>query len=327
MAKCVACGKNTLITSNMGNCTFCNNCASIIGLSGWKKRDCSSIDELIALKNGALQSAVQSGFPNEVIRNIEEYFDAYINAGYVTLFNGKAGQTLKIFSDFCIIDTKNDIKKNELINKFSFEEEEEDDDDSFFNVDNVGQITKGLMSGKLLQTGVGLAASAVVNSRFKEKAEEKKAKMEHIKRRNVEQLISVGERKFDLKNYIRVEMLYGANDLIGCLRFVPREASLQDKYSCTYFFFNNSSVIPFESRKIRQEVDSLRNMLNERLTVINDEIERKMAYEENLRKEAKVQSTEKRDVFEEIRKYKELFDEGIISEEDFNKKKKELLDL
>lgn len=348
MAKCVACGKNILITNNMGNTTFCNNCASIIGLSRWKRREFTSISELIDYKNTAIQSAIQSGFTNEVVRIIEEYFDTYINAGYVTSFNGKAGQILKIFTDFCIIDTKNDIKKNELINKFSFDDsndiEDDDDDDSFFNADNIGRITKGLMSGKLVQTGVGLAASAVVNSKAKEKAEERRAKLEEAKqrekKRNMEQLICVGEYKVDLKNYIRVETVYGTNDLIGCLRFVPRATNLRDKYSCTYFFFNNSSIIPFESRKIRQEVEALRNMLNERLVKINAEIEQ-MAYEEEIRREAeakavyeanfhreeKNQEVGKEDVFDRIRKFKELYDEGIISEEEFNKKKKELLGL
>ena len=33
------------------------------------------------------------------------------------------------------------------------------------------------------------------------------------------------------------------------------------------------------------------------------------------------------DIFEEIRKFKQLFDEGIITEDEFNKKKKELLNL
>ena len=34
-----------------------------------------------------------------------------------------------------------------------------------------------------------------------------------------------------------------------------------------------------------------------------------------------------KDAFEEIRKYKGLFDEGIITEDEFNKMKKELLGL
>ena len=35
--------------------------------------------------------------------------------------------------------------------------------------------------------------------------------------------------------------------------------------------------------------------------------------------------THQEDMFEEIRRYKELFDEGIISEDEFNQKKKQLL--
>ncbi|MBQ7889856.1 MAG: SHOCT domain-containing protein [Erysipelotrichaceae bacterium] len=39
------------------------------------------------------------------------------------------------------------------------------------------------------------------------------------------------------------------------------------------------------------------------------------------------EKTETMDKFEEIKKYKNLLDEGIISQEDFENKKKELLNL
>lgn len=348
MAKCVACGKNVLITNSMGNLTFCNNCASMINLSKWKKRDCETIDELICYKNNAIQSANQNGFPNDVIGNIEQYFDAYINAGYAAAFNGKVGQTLKIFADFCIIDTKSETKKNELMNRFYFEEEDDEEaeeEDIFFNAKNVGRIAKGFMSGRVVETSVGLAASAFANTKAREQAEEKRIKIEQAKRRarrrKMEQLISVGERRVNLKDYIRVESFNGASEQISCLRFVPRGLIQQDEYSYIYFFYNNTSLVPFESRKIKQKIEMLRDMLNDRITRINTMIERKEVHEEklqkeietivvnaaNLKKEAGDQNKEKRDVFEEIRKFKELLDEGIITEEDFIKKKKELLGL
>lgn len=40
-----------------------------------------------------------------------------------------------------------------------------------------------------------------------------------------------------------------------------------------------------------------------------------------------LQNSKKSDKFEEIRKYRQLCDDGVISEEEFKKKKKELLEL
>ena len=39
---------------------------------------------------------------------INDLFDEYINDGFITSINGKSGQILKVFKNYCIINTKND---------------------------------------------------------------------------------------------------------------------------------------------------------------------------------------------------------------------------
>lgn len=68
---------------------------------------------------------------------------------------------------------------------------------------------------KLVETDVRLAVSAIVRSKAKEKMRKKvqKQKKRNDVRRshNMEKLICVEKHKVDLKNYVRVKIIYGIN--------------------------------------------------------------------------------------------------------------------
>lgn len=337
MAKCMSCGKTALLTTTFGNVVLCKNCGSLANVSMWNNREFLSMDELINQKNDALQKATANNMPQEIIAEITRFFDEYINAGFITAIKGKAGQSLKVFSTYCIITTKNESKKAELENMFSdFEDDDDDDDDTLISPDDKRNLVKGLMSGKLVQTGIGVAISATLNQQEKEKNSEKKSRERH---KNVGQLISVGERRIDLRNMAGVEIYSSSNTLNGYLKFIPKGVSSKQSYSCEYFFFNNS--IPFESKKIRQQVEAIKNTINELIANADRETQMAMAQAEQKKLEMqKIQQEEqvrkmveqvtqqsKPDAFEEVRKFKQLLDEGIISEDEFNTKKKELLGL
>lgn len=337
MAKCMSCGKTALLTTTFGNVVLCKNCGSLANVSMWNNREFLSMDELINQKNDALQKATANNMPQEIIAEITRFFDEYINAGFITAIKGKAGQSLKVFSTYCIITTKNESKKAELENMFSdFEDDDDDDDDTLISSDDKRNLVKGLMSGKLVQTGIGVAISATLNQQEKEKNSEKKSRERH---KNVGQLISVGERRIDLRNMAGVEIYSSSNTLNGYLKFIPKGVSSKQSYSCEYFFFNNS--IPFESKKIRQQVEAIKNTINELIANADRETQMAMAQAEQKKLEMqKIQQEEqvrkmveqvtqqsKPDAFEEVRKFKQLLDEGIISEDEFNTKKKELLGL
>lgn len=336
MAKCMSCRKTALLTTNFGNVTLCKNCGSLASVPVWNKREFASLDDLIYQKNDALQKATANNMPQGIVSEITRFFDEYINAGFITSVKGKAGQSLKVFSTHCIITTKNESKKASLENLFPDFEDDDNDEEALISSDDKRNLVKGLMSGKLVQTGIGVAISATLNQQEKEKTAEKKSRE---RRQKVEQLISVGERRIDLKSMSSVEIYSSSSSTNGYLKFIPKGVSSKQWYSCEYFFFNNS--IPFEGKKIRQQVDSIKNTLNELIANADREIQLAMAQaeqeqiklqqlekEEQERKMVKITSQQnKPDEFEEIRKFKQLLDEGIISEEEFNVKKKELLGL
>ena len=324
MAKCMSCGKSVLLTSNFANVVLCKNCGSIIDVSEWKGRDFSSMDELLSKKNEVLQKATTGNLSQSVISEIARYFDEYINAGFITSIDGKAGQTLKVFAYHCIITTKSDGKKDELENMFyQFDDDDDDDDDdAALTSEEIRNLAKGLMTGKIVQAGIGAAVSATLNKQEKEKNAEKASRERH---KNIARLISVGERRVNLNSISSVESFSKANTANGYLKFVHKGAKQNTLYDCEYFFFNNS--IPFKSKKIKQEVETIKNILTNRIAATEQEALMAAAQAERQKAEQQFAQQTKVDVFEEIRKYKQLFDEGIISEDDFNTKKKQLLGL
>lgn len=322
MAKCMSCGKTALLTTNFGNVVLCKNCGSLANVSAWSSRDFVSMDELLNQKNDALQRATASNMAPAVIDEIIRYFDEYINAGFITSINGKAGQTLKVFESYCIITTKNDTKKTALENMFYQFDDDDDDDDEILSSNDKRNLVKGLMSGKLVQAGIGAAVSATLNQQEKEKVAEKKSRERH---KNIEKLITVGERRVDLRNVSGVETFSRVNTANGYLRFINKGSRRNSLYDCEYFFFNNS--IPFESKKIKQRIDTIKNILSERISVIEREAEAIAVQKQQRVADTPTVPQNKVDAFEEIRKFKQLLDEGIISEGEFNIKKKQLLGL
>ncbi len=326
MDKCMACGKTALLGKSFGNTILCRNCASILDLSNWIKRDFASINELKTAKLDIIQKATSNNMPEYIVQSVSNYFDEYIDAGYVTTIDGRAGQILKVFSEFCVISTANESVCDELVNNFDeFDGYERENDDSLFSSNDKMNIVSGLMSGRLVRTGIGVAVSASLNKQRKEKEAERLAK-EHQEK--VEVLFNAGDRRIILYNISSVELYSRSNITNGYLQFIPRNITSPGIYDCEYFVYNNSLV--FHAKKMRENINSIRSFLNDRIAYLHNQKQEneKSLEEENIRKivEQTVQQS-KTDSFEEIRKYKALLDEGIITEEDFISKKKELLGL
>lgn len=316
MAKCFSCGKMTILSKNYNNITLCNNCASLINYSCWYKRNFSTIDELMENKERTLQLATSNNFKKELIDSLTSYFDEYINNGFISAIDGKAGQTITLFSDYCIINTKSDTAKTGLSNMFyQFDyNDEEDDEDEVLTVEDKLRLAKGFISGGIVKTGIDVAMSATLKSSAKEQKEEKRRR---LRSKSLDKIIKVGDKKLFYKNYRGVETFSKTNTANGYLKFIPQGINSDDLYSCEYFFFNNS--IPFETKKIKQKIEYAQNIINEKINSLNvKSIEAKVEIKEEVKEI---------DSFEEIRKYKQLLEEGIISEKEFNKKKKELLNL
>ena len=322
MDTCKACNTKAFFTSEFSDVCLCKNCANQIKLSSWKDRNFASMEELVNTKNNIL--SIISSNPNmtKIKKSVEDYFNDYIDSGFVTSLDGKAGQKLTIFNDHCIITTKNEIKRDELINRFDeyidHDLDDEDDDDEIKAISNIGRLGKNLLRGNIVTTGISMAAESMINEKKKERKEEKAYE---LSRRKAKGLISLGDRTLNLKDYSKIETYYAANKLYGYVQFIPKGKKSTDMFDCDYFFY--SPGVFGQNINIKKKIEQLKNALNKMISALPSKNEDDV-------KEVKEEDSHKKntnDNFIEIRKYKELLDEGIITEEEFNKKKKELLNL
>lgn len=320
MEKCSICGKTLIMKTCFGKVVLCKKCDSLINASLWNKRDFTSIEDLLEKKSNALSLAKSNNLSENIINAINMFFNEYEKEGFVTSINGKAGQTLKVFENYCIVSTKNDNAKISLTNMFyQFDDEDDDDDDDVLTAEDKLQLAKGVLKGGLIKTGIGVAMSAGLKQSAKEQKEEKK---ERVREKKLEKIIKVGDKKLLFNNYCLVDTFSKTNTANGYLKFVPIGVNSDDIYECDYFFFNNS--IPFESKKIKQRVENIKKIIDERIENISNK--KDVEIKQNAQKTVE-KITSENDRFEEIRKYKQLLDEGIITEEEFQTKKKELLNL
>lgn len=320
MAICKVCNTKVFFTSSFSDVCLCKNCANLIRLSDWKDRNFSTVEELVNTKNSVLSIISSNPNMSQIKKSVEDYFDEYINKGFVMALDGKAGQKLLVFNDHCIVTTKSESKKDELVSRFDeyIDHDIDDDDDELKTLSNIGKLGKSLVKGNLVATGISMAAGSMMNEKIKEKKEEKAYE---LTKRKAKSIIRVGDRILNLNEYSRVETYWASNKLYGYVQFVPKGKKSTDMFDCDYFFYNPG--VFGQNFNLKKKIELLKNTLNKMITSLPSKVENEVKEV----KEEVVSKKSSNDNFAEIRKYKELLDEGIITEEEFNQKKKELLNL
>lgn len=321
MATCKVCNTKTFFTSNFSDVTLCKNCADLVRLSEWKERNFESMEDLVDTKNNILSIITSNTNMVQIKKNVEDYFDEYISKGFVTSLDGKAGQKLLVFNNFCIVNTKNESKKDELVSRFDeyidHDLDDDDDDDELKTLSNIGKLGKSFFKGNIVAAGISMAADSMMSEKIKEKKEEKAYELSKKKAKGI---ISVGDRLLNLDEYSRVETYWAANKLYGYVQFVPKGKKPTDMFGCDYFFYNPGMF--GQNRNLKNRIEIIKNTLNKMISSSSIKNEKK-----NETQAGVISKNSNNDNFAEIRKYKELLDEGIITEEEFSQKKKELLKL
>jgi hypothetical protein len=276
------------------------------------------VEELVNTKNSVLSIISSNPNMSQIEKSVEDYFDEYINKGFVMALDGKAGQKLLVFSDHCIVTTKSESKKDELVSRFDEyidHDIDDDDNDELKTLSNIGKLGKSLVKGNFVATGISMAAGSMMNETIKEMKEEKAYE---LRKRKAKSIINVGDRILNLNEYSKVETYWASNKLYGYVQFVPKGKKSKDMFDCDYFFYNLGVL--GQNFILKKKIELLKNTLNKMITSLPSKVENEV-------KEEVVSKKSSNDNFADIRKYKELLDEGIITEEEFNQKKKELLNL
>ncbi len=298
MKKCIACGKSVLLTDEFNGKTFCKTCSLKMHLPFWKNKLYSDMKELESQRDKIINNIVSQGFLEDAIACVKEYFAAEEQNGFAYGQDGGLGQTIKVYGNHCIINTdKNKFDIDEVSKEYVKTVNSTKPKTNFLSDPEFQRsLVKGLSSGRFLKTGIGLASTAFFDAARKEIIPEKA--------QITVQYTPVYVRYTDFSN---IEFANAAGENIGYLRFFNGNNGAE-----TIFFFRGTG-------KLKKRMPIIYAYINECLSknISNNQLQNSLPYN----------SSSEHNIFDEIREYKNLLDDGIISQEEFEIKKKEILKL
>lgn len=313
MDKCSVCGKNVFFGATFKSNIFCKECSKIINIQNWIDRNFITLQNLFEHQRYALTQARTNNFPKNIIDEIDDYFREYVKKEFICTIDGKIGQKLKLFGDYIIINTKDADTKEELIDSIEDidDTEDEDDDEDVFSVEDKLMMAKSLMKGGILTTGIKVAASSGLKQSAKEQKISNKRK---TTRKQMEKSIKVGDKKIYYKDIRNVEIICKKSESIG---YMILETNIKNESSGNkkeYFLYNNGS---FQNSNIKNRVQGAKSTIEFK---INQELEK------NTKNEVQHENTpQEENIFKKIKEAKEMYDAGIIDENEFKEIKSKLI--
>lgn len=296
LKECVACGKRRLKTTTANDFVFCEECFSDIA-ECWKRKKYFNREELYDERDKVLKIAKEKNFPKEFIEQISPYFEAKVEKNWISTLDGNKGQTIEFYNDYLTIKTNKNFNEEEMQAQFNKL-------NSKINI-NSEDLKSFKTIGKELISDVIPIPRAFKSMKILDMAGDKMIKhLDDHKTVSIKNYVKVGLRKVYYKDCFNTNLLFRNEDgiTVGALLIITSNANVPD----LLFFFDKSKINKI--KKIRK--------------ILEEEMEKTEQKVDNDKKAAGNQHFAK-----QIRELKGLLDDGIITQEEFDAKKKQLLDL
>ena len=220
--------------------------------------------------------------------------------------DGGWGQRLEVYHDYVVIETSSKFDANLVAINYTSTLQSMTPSKGILDREEIKDaFVNGIVNGSgIIRTGLRIGVSAGVDG--------VKTFLGLSKR---EFSVEIGKRKVFFSDYDIYDYLLVGNHGVGFIRFRKTEF-IDNPANDIIFFFGGLNIFA-------------RYGLNKKMKPVCEQIELDF---NSIEKKKKIDSENSDlinniDKFDEIKKYKQLFDSGIITEEEFNLKKKELLRL
>ena len=292
-----------------------------------------SKEELEEDRKNILKIASDLKFPQLALDEINKHFDSKAEKNWLYTIDGKKGQVIKIYENHFVIVTKSDfdmstieeeyneinIKDNPTIHKIKKEDVK---NLTTGIIGNGGDIVKdlliaGITKGKLTEKKLGKMTDKFSNS-FESTIENYIDVAYDNYYAEKKSFTSLGEEHyFSYSDFDIISFRNIGNDNLGYLKFQNKITINNNEYDVLFFYGRD---IKSKVKKIMPSVYSLlfKKINESKVRLPNKEDE------EKIQVDTQVNDLK---VLDDIVKFKELLDSGIITQEEFDKKKKELLRL
>lgn len=290
MQQCNICKEYILTTKNIGKNTLCKKCYAKIDTNDWKKNEFETNEEVEKSRNKIITIAKNNNFPDSIIKDINNHFDKKIEKGLFMTKTDSTGQTLKVFDTHCILITRGCFNA-ETISKEYGQALKHGQQGGNLLPENAGEVLiRGFLKGGVVKAGVSLATATAVNA----------VSNKVIPSKGLFKVV-YGTHIINYNDYEYVDYQKKGDNGIGFLRF-KKTANKENQADDIVFFFRNNTDIYKIYEYIQKQI-------------------------RNIHKQKELSKINKESIPDEILKYKNLLDIGAITKEEYEKKKKELLDL
>ena len=301
MMKCDGCGLTVQTLHPIGAGKLCKKCFSKIDKDGWNKKKCDFEDntEVEEVRNKTLQIARKQQFPPIIIEGINKHFESMIEQGLFCSIDGDEEQILRVYDTHCILITNEDFDINEASKRYGAARKNSQPGENLISSNTVVKAARSFMTGGIVKAGITLATDAVAST--------------VINRIPIKEEFTVHQGSYRIEyrdiGHVEYKNVSDEEDAVGYIRF--QNAYSQDRSDDIVFLFSS------KEKKAKEACRFISDKIREAHTIPTQLKEVPVS----------VRQAPMVDPIEQTKKFKELLDMGILTQEEFNAKKKELLNL
>lgn len=308
MKPCDACESIVRNRVFFENSSICKKCFRKINIAAWNENDYDDNDQVETNRKKILKIASKNNFAPEVIQSINKHFDSKIQKGLIATLRNEFGQKLKVFSTHCILTTNSNFDINALPPLHDTKKR----DNKYTAKDIVAgfdkTVIKKLSRGKYLDAGIAFATNTCLSH--------EKRTLQTNSQSKEDFRIVYGDAIIEYSSYKSIQFHRAKDEVIGYFRFSKHSGRKIDADDYIFFFSTNNG-----KERIYNEIRSSMEARNtsksdHRASLVYDEEEQAPSPTESYSSPA-----------DEILKYKKLLDMGAITQEEYERKKKVLLDI
>ena len=302
MFRCDCCGQPVQHLQPLEKTNICKQCFGKINSSAWKETEYDDNEEVEKNRQKVLKVATKNGFPPIIVDDINKYFDSKIQKGLICCLDSENGQKLKVFDTHCILITTTDFDVESTSIAYGKALKSTQPKENLFSNGVAKSLARSVLTGGIVKAGVSIATSAAINVAADKMAPEK-GMFRVVK----------GNCKINYDEYDYVDYQVCDENEVGFIRFRSNRGGGRQNEDIVFFFY-------YDDKKIDKAYDSI-------CEGISKQIQQNRIVQETVVPVQQVQPTSINSVADEILKFKNLLDQGIITQEEFDAKKKELLNL
>lgn len=299
MLQCDGCSQSVQNLQALGKANLCKQCFGKINVSAWKETEYEDNEKVEINRKKVLKIASKNGFSPIIIEGINMHFDSKLQKGLISSLDNHRGQKLNIFETHCILTTTDHFDIEENSKEYGKVLRKSQSKGGLISSNMVKSLANGVLSGGIVKAGINLATSAAINAAADAIAPSKEV-FKVIK----------GKYKIDYLVYDQIDFQKKGDNEIGFIRF--RNSKFNGNQNEDIVFIFGSS-------------DGKEKAYNEIIKWASITQQSHKSTKEN-QSNQNSQTTYLPSVADEILKFKNLLDMGVITQEEFERKKKDLLE-